>query len=93
MDISDLVSNFNVRFQALGDNVARLETKLQTSMEEADDLREQLKASNEQKDLVEKELAELKGVIKKYSAQAPILCMGCTPLCWVLCERVLINPS
>jgi len=61
VDISDLVSNFNVRFQALGDNVARLETKLQTSMEEADDLREQLKASNEQKDLVEKELAELKG--------------------------------
>merc|ERR1712168_1599133 len=52
VDISDLVSNFNVRFQALGDNVTRLgeelriiEEKLQTSMEEADDLREQLTAS------------------------------------------------
>merc|ERR1719435_11113 len=68
VDISDLVSNFNVRFQALEDNVTRLgeklqiiEAKLQTSMEEADDLREQLKASDEQKGLVEKELAELKG--------------------------------
>jgi len=74
VDISDLVSKFNVRFQALGGKVTRLgdqlriieeenarvqnafkekltklETQLQTSKEEADGLREQLKASNEQK--------------------------------------------
>ena len=85
VDISDLVSNFNVQIQALGGNVTRLgdqlriieeenarvqnafkekltklETQLQTSKEEADGLREQLKASNEQKGLVKKELAGLK---------------------------------
>jgi len=61
VDISDLVSNFNVRFQALEDNVTRLGEKFRIIEEENARLREQLKASNEQKGLVEKELAELKG--------------------------------
>jgi len=61
VDISDLVSNFNVQFQALEDNVTRLGEKFRIIEEENARLREQLKASNEQKGLVEKELAELKG--------------------------------
>jgi len=61
VDISDLVSNFNVRFQALGDNVTRLGEKLRIIEEKLQTSMEQLKASNEQKGLVEKELAELKG--------------------------------
>jgi len=90
VDISDLVSNFNVRFQALGDNVTRLgdqlriveeenarvqnalkekvaglETKLQTSMEEADGLREQLKASNEQNSKVDDLREQLKASIEQ----------------------------
>jgi len=90
VDVSDLVSNFNVRFQALGDNVTRLgdqlriveeenarvqnalkekvaglETKLQTSMEEADDLREQLKASNEQNSKVDDLREQLKASIEQ----------------------------
>ena len=34
VDISDLVSNFNVRFQALGDNVTRLGDQLRIIEEE-----------------------------------------------------------
>jgi len=49
VDISDLVSNFNVRFQALEDNVTRLGEKFRIIEEENARLREQLKASNEQK--------------------------------------------
>jgi len=49
VDISDLVSNFNVQFQALEDNVTRLGEKFRIIEEENARLREQLKASNEQK--------------------------------------------
>jgi len=111
VDISDLVSNFNVRFQALGDNVTRLgdqlriveeenarvqnalkekvaglETKLQTSMQEAYGLREQLKASNEQNSKVDDLLEQLKASIEQKGVPKKRVTTNCSGL-------VFLRPS
>jgi len=111
VDVSDLVSNFNVRFQALGDNVTRLgdqlriveeenarvqnalkekvaglETKLQTSMQEAYGLREQLKASNEQNSKVDDLLEQLKASIEQKGVPKKRVTTNCSGL-------VFLRPS